>query len=153
MTVDHSLEKGLTRTVSQGISGLARNTVKITYHNGQEVKREVVKTEQIKEPKNKVVAMGTITSVSRSGQNLNFREARYMTASAYTYTGSRTATGKTPAVGMVAVDPVLSHWAPGYMLKDTDMQLPQILEAQLKGTDWIYLWNNICNALTGDEEP
>ncbi len=105
LTVDHSLEKGLTRTVSQGINGLANNTVKITYHNGQEVKREVVKTEQIREPKNKVVAMGTITSVSRSGQNLNFREARYMTASAYTYTGSRTATGKTPAVGMVAVDP------------------------------------------------
>ena len=104
-TVDNTLEKGLTRTVSPGVEGLARNTVKVTYHNGQEVKREVVNSEVIKEPQNKVVAMGAITSVSRGGQNLNFREARYMTASAYTYTGHRTATGQNPAVGMVAVDP------------------------------------------------
>lgn len=104
-TVDNTLEKGLTRTVSPGVEGLARNTVKITYHNGQEVKREVVKSEVVKEPQNKVVALGAITAVSRGGQNLNFREARYMTASAYTYTGHRTATGQNPAVGMVAVDP------------------------------------------------
>lgn len=104
-TMDYNLEKGLTRTISPGAEGLARNTVKITYHNGQEVKREVVNSEVVKEPQNKVVAMGAITSVSRGGQDLKFREARYMTASAYTYTGHRTATGQTPAVGMVAVDP------------------------------------------------
>lgn len=104
-TMDYTLEKGLTRTVRAGVEGLARNIVKTTYHNGTEVKREVVKSEVIKEPQNKIVAMGTITSVSRGGQSLNFREARYMTASAYTYTGRRTATGKQPAVGMVAVDP------------------------------------------------
>jgi uncharacterized protein YabE (DUF348 family) len=104
-TTDNTLEKGLTRTIHPGVEGLARNTVKITYHDGQEVKREVINTEVVKEPQNKVVAMGAITSVSRGGQQLNFREARYMTASAYTYTGNRTATGQTPAVGMVAVDP------------------------------------------------
>lgn len=104
-TEDYTLEKGLTRTISPGVEGLARNTIKITYHNGQEVKREVIKSEVVKEPKNKVIAMGAITSVSRGGQSLNFREARYMTASAYTYTGRRTATGQNPAVGMVAVDP------------------------------------------------
>lgn len=84
---------------------MARNTVRITYHNGQEVKREVIKSEVIKEPQNKVIAMGTITTVSRGGLSLDFREARYMVASAYTYTGRRTATGQQPAVGMVAVDP------------------------------------------------
>ncbi len=104
-TMDNTLEKGLTRTVSPGVEGLARNTVKITYHNGQEVKREVVGSEVVREPQNKVVAMGAITAVSRGGQDLSFREARYMTASAYTYTGHRTATGQNPAVGMVAVDP------------------------------------------------
>jgi uncharacterized protein YabE (DUF348 family) len=104
-TIDNTLEKGLTRTIQAGKNGLALNTVKIVYHNGQEVKRELVDSKIVNEPVNRVVAMGSITNVSRSGTNLNFREARYMSASAYTYTGNRTATGKQPAVGLVAVDP------------------------------------------------
>lgn len=104
-TTDPSLEKGLTKTISGGQEGVALNTVRITYHNGQEVKKEIVKSEVLVQPKNKVVAMGSITSVSRGGERLNFREVRYMQASAYTYTGFRTATGRNPEVGMVAVDP------------------------------------------------
>ncbi len=104
-TVDNNLEKGLTRTVQTGKNGLALNTVKIVYHNGKEVKREIVESKIISEPVNRVIAMGNITNVSRSGNSLNFREARYMVASAYTYTGNRTATGQQPAVGLVAVDP------------------------------------------------
>jgi uncharacterized protein YabE (DUF348 family) len=104
-TADDTLERGLTKTLSSGKNGLARNTVKITYHNGQEVKREVISSETLEEPQNRVIAMGTITAVSRGNQLLNFREARYMETSAYTYTGYRTASGKHPEVGMVAVDP------------------------------------------------
>lgn len=104
-TTDPSLEKGLTKTISRGQDGVALNTIRITYHNGQEVKRETIKSEVLVEPKNKVVAMGTITSVSRGGERLNFNEVRYMQASAYTYTGYRTATGRNPEVGMVATDP------------------------------------------------
>ena len=103
-TSDNSLERGLTKTVSAGKNGLAMNTVRITYHNGQEVKREVINSETLVQPKNRVIAMGTITAVSRGNQLLNFREARYMETSAYTYTGYRTASGKHPEVGMVAVD-------------------------------------------------
>jgi len=104
-TVDTTLETGLTRTLKAGKNGVARNTLKVTYYNGQEAKRDIVKIETLVQPQNKVVAMGNITSVSRGGQRLDFREARYMQATAYTYTGFRTATGKDPAVGMVAVDP------------------------------------------------
>lgn len=104
-TTDPTLEKGLSKTVSRGQEGVALNTIRITFHNGQEVKREVIKSEVLVEPKNKVMAMGTITSVSRGGERLDFREVRYMQASAYTYTGYHTATGRTPEVGMVAVDP------------------------------------------------
>lgn len=104
-TSDDTLERGLTRTVVQGQNGVAMNTVKIVYQNGLEVKREVLKSETVQQPRNRVVAMGTITSVSRGNQLINFREARYMGASAYTYTGYHTATGKTPTVGTVAVDP------------------------------------------------
>jgi len=104
-TTDSTLEKGLTKTLRQGKPGIALNTLRITYHNGEEVKREIISRDTVVEPENKILAMGTITSVSRGSQSLNFREARYMQASAYTYTGYRTALGKEPAVGLVAVDP------------------------------------------------
>jgi len=104
-TIDNNLEKGLTRTIQTGKNGLALNTVKIVYHNGKEVQREIIDSKIVSEPVNRVIAMGNITNVSRSGNSLNFREARYMVASAYTYTGNRTATGQQPAVGLVAVDP------------------------------------------------
>jgi uncharacterized protein YabE (DUF348 family) len=104
-TTDNTLEKGLTRTIKPGKNGTALNTQKIIYHNGKEIKREIVSSKLIQEPVNKVIAMGTITEVSRGSTNLNFREARYVQASAYTYSGYRTASGKEPAVGLVAVDP------------------------------------------------
>lgn len=102
---DPTLERGLTRTVKAGKDGIARNAIKITFYNGQEGKREIISTEVLKEPQNRIIAMGSITSVSRGNERLDFREAKYMQASAYTYTGFRTATGLNPSVGMVAVDP------------------------------------------------
>ncbi len=102
---DPTLEKGLTKTVKAGVNGVARNTVKITFYDGKEGKREIIATETVVQPQNRVVAMGSITAVSRGGERMDIREAKYMQASAYTYTGFRTATGLTPAVGMVAVDP------------------------------------------------
>ena len=104
-TIDNNLEKGLTRTIQNGQNGLSCDTVEIVYHNGMEVQREIIDSKIITEPVNRVIAMGNITNVSRSGSSLNFREARYMVASAYTYTGNRTASGQQPAVGLVAVDP------------------------------------------------
>lgn len=104
-TFDDTLEKGLTKTISRGQNGVALNTIRITYHNGEEVAREVIDSQVKVEPKNRVIAMGTITSVSRGGLRLNFKEAMQVQASAYTYTGNRTATGQIPSVGTVAVDP------------------------------------------------
>lgn len=104
-TLDNNLERGLSKTMRNGQNGLAMNTVAITYHNNVEVKREIVASTPIKEPVNKVIAMGTITSVSRGGLRLDFKEAKVMTVSAYTYTGHNMATGQPPEVGKVAVDP------------------------------------------------
>ncbi len=106
-TTDATLEKGLTRTLKSGKNGLARNTLLVTYYNGQEAKRDIIKIETLVQPVNKVVAMGSITSVSRGGEHLDFTEARFMQATAYTYSGFHTATGYNPAVGMVAVDPTV----------------------------------------------
>lgn len=102
---DAMLEKGLTRTVTRGRPGLAQETLKIVYYDGKEVRREVLKVDVIKKPVNQVVAMGTITSVSRGNLRLDFSRALLATATAYTYTGRHTATGLHPEVGMVAVDP------------------------------------------------
>ncbi len=102
---DDNLERGLTRTLKKGQAGVAVNTVNITYHNGEEVSRKVVDSETKVAPIKAVVALGTITSVSRGGLNLNFDRAAYMTASAYTYTGRNTSSGLSPRVGLVAVDP------------------------------------------------
>ncbi len=104
-TFDATLERGLTKTLRSGQNGVSLNTVKITYHNNMEVKREVIASKAIEEPVNKLVAMGTITSVSRGGLRLDFKEARYMSATAYTYTGNNNASGEQPEVGTVAVDP------------------------------------------------
>lgn len=102
---DPTLEKGLTKTVKRGVNGVARNTVKVTFYNGKEQKREIIATQTLVKPQNRVVAMGSITAVSRGGERMDIREAKYMQATAYTYTGFRTATGLAPTVGMVAVDP------------------------------------------------
>jgi len=106
-TEDNTLEKGLTKTLRQGVNGTALNTVRITYHNGKEVKREIIDSQTIKPPVNRIVAVGNITSVSRGNLRLNFKQALYARASAYTYTGNNTATGTKPAVGTIAVDPAV----------------------------------------------
>lgn len=102
---DENLEKGLTRTIRQGVNGMSQNTIRITYHNGAEVSREQVGSVTVRAAQSKVVAQGTITQASRGGQRFDFNEARYMVATAYTYTGNNTATGVPPEVGLVAVDP------------------------------------------------
>lgn len=104
-TEDNTLEKGLSKTLRRGTNGSVLNTVRITYHNGKEVKREVVDSQTKVQPVNKIVAIGNITTVSRGSLRLNFRQALYAQASAYTYTGRNTASGTAPAVGTVAVDP------------------------------------------------
>ncbi len=103
--VDETLERGLTKTLSVGSNGLALNKIRVVYHDNVEVNREVLESKTIKEPVNRVIAVGNITSASRGGSRFDFKEAKYMLATAYTYTGNNTASGRPPAVGLVAVDP------------------------------------------------
>ncbi len=104
-TTDTTLEAGMSETIQAGKNGLARHVFLITCHNGQEVKREQIRTEVLVQPSNQVIAAGNSYTVSRGGQRFDFREAKSMESTAYTHTGNRTATGVYPAVGMVAVDP------------------------------------------------
>lgn len=103
---DNSLERGLTRIVRQGHEGLIQKTIKITLKNGKEIKREVLGQRIVREPVNKIVAFGNIRvkAVSRGG-TFRFSRALNMSSSAYSHTGSNTASGIYPYRGAVAVDP------------------------------------------------
>lgn len=103
---DATLESGITRTISKGSPGVERKTILVSYENDQEVSRETVKSEVIKSPVNKVVATGVLTSVSRGGNRIEFKQAMEMRATAYSYAaGSITSTGQKVRVGGIAVDP------------------------------------------------
>ncbi|MEW8958569.1 hypothetical protein MHOCP_00520 [Moorella humiferrea] len=103
--LDGSLEKGLTRVVQKGQKGLIEETYKVVYEDGQETGRELIGTQVIKEPVPEIMAVGALDTASRGGYEFRFERVMWAVATAYTHTGSRTATGVYPRVGTVAVDP------------------------------------------------
>lgn len=105
---DTTLEQGIQRTVQSGAKGLERQTLLVSYEDGQEVSRQVIGSEVIKPPVKKIIAAGVLTSVSRGGQRLDFKRAMMVKATAYSYNaGSRTSTGQRVRVGGIAVDPTV----------------------------------------------
>ncbi|MHB1126072.1 MAG: ubiquitin-like domain-containing protein [Bacillota bacterium] len=101
---DDRLEKGIRRVAQSGAEGKEEISIKVNYENGQEVSREIVAKKVIKQALDRIIAMGTISYASRGGQTFNFERAIEVLATAYTYTGNKTATGIQPRVGIVAVD-------------------------------------------------
>lgn len=104
---DPKLERGINKVLREGQDGLGQRTVKIIMEDGKEVRREVIGTKIAHEPVNKLVALGTlrVKMVSRGGRPVKFSQVISMSASGYTYTGHRTASGVAPYRGAVAVDP------------------------------------------------
>jgi len=102
---DKTLERGIRRVIKNGADGLKEETVKIVYKDGKKIGQETVSSRVLKEPVNKIVAMGVLQFASRGGNRFEFDRALEVNASAYTHTGNRTCTGTVPKVGTVAVDP------------------------------------------------
>lgn len=102
---DDSLERGITRVVARGSPGIGERVWRIYQREGREVGRELVSDRIVKPPQPRVVKVGSLSSVSRGGVNFRFSRAFDAVATAYTHSGSRTATGTWPKVGTVAVDP------------------------------------------------
>lgn len=103
---DNSMERGVTSVVQQGRDGLFQKTIKISLRNGKEVSREIVGEKVLRQPVNKILAVGTVrTKVISRGGNIRFSKALRMSASAYSHTGRNTASGVYPHKGAVAVDP------------------------------------------------
>src|SRR5699024_5754806 len=56
---DSELEKGESRTISEGEEGKVERTYEIVYENGEEVDRTLLEENVVQKPKNKKVAIGT----------------------------------------------------------------------------------------------
>jgi uncharacterized protein YabE (DUF348 family) len=109
--------KGIEKIISEGYNGKIREKVLITYHDGEEVSREVIEQQTIKQPQNRIVEKGTKDVLVTSRGAVRFKKAVYMTATAYDATYE--STGKHPGdpgygitrsgtkvrPGVVAVDP------------------------------------------------
>lgn len=121
---DDTLIIGTEKVVSEGEKGLLRNTFTETYVDGELTNTELTKQEVVKEAVREVVHKGTKeeeeetaeinTSTQSSasgvvldenGAPLNYSRVLTGSATAYTATGNRTATGDVPFRGGIAVNP------------------------------------------------
>lgn len=78
-----SLYRGQERVVQTGQDGKIINTIQITYHDREEVKRTVIDSEVVTEAKDRIIEYGTISSISRSGYKIGISRVLDVWATAY----------------------------------------------------------------------
>jgi 3D (Asp-Asp-Asp) domain-containing protein len=107
--IDTNLVPGQIRVISQGVNGVKRSVWLLTVIGDQEIKREVVSSQVLNKPVKKIIATNPITVTATRKQALSSelvpKEEFEVESTAYTFTGNNTATGISPRVGIVAVDP------------------------------------------------
>ncbi len=101
---DIFMEPGREKLISPGKAGLMKNTIVTYYRDGQVVSRQKTGSRQVSSPSPGVIACGSYDAVSRQG-NMRIGKPMKFVATAYTYTGYRTAAGAKTRRGIVAVDP------------------------------------------------
>lgn len=130
---DKTLQKGKTKIKTKGQNGLKRVTYNITTENGIEIKRERISEVTVKNPVTQVVAVGTAeitkkttktsqkTVTANAGASLNYSKKITVTATAYTdHTGNKTASGRMPQYGVIAVDPKVIPLGTRLYVESTD---------------------------------
>lgn len=101
---DVFLEPGIQRVIKPGRTGLITNTMLIYYRDGAIIDKKKINSNMVTSPGYRVIAYGSHQIASRQGIN-SARKPEKFIATAYTYTGHRTATGARTRRGIVAVDP------------------------------------------------
>ena len=99
------MARGITRVLKKGVNGTELQRWMVTYHDSQVVERKLIERKTVTGPVTGIVQVGSGQTVSRGGMDLRFSRAMEVVATAYTYTGRNTASGKAPRYGLVAVDP------------------------------------------------
>jgi len=98
------LNSGQVRVVDPGKNGMVKNTYLISYRDGVTITRQKIGSSLVTPVQKKIIETGTYEVASRQGSLRTGRPAKFV-ATAYTYTGNRTATGAKTRHGIVAVDP------------------------------------------------
>lgn len=129
---DKTLQKGKTKIKTKGQNGLKHATYNVTTENGIEIRRELVSAVTVKNPVTQVVAVGTGESVKKSakgqkvvtanaGASLSYSKKLTVTATAYTdQSGNKTASGRMPQYGVIAVDPKIIPLGTRLYVESTD---------------------------------
>ncbi|HCX64021.1 MAG TPA: hypothetical protein DHN33_02265 [Eubacteriaceae bacterium] len=104
---NNSVDKGIEKVLQKGKDGLRSVTEKVVYHDGEEVKREVIEEKIEKEPVDQIKEVGTNVHVATSRGQTRFTRAITVHATGYcscsictgSHDGSRTASGTRPTEG------------------------------------------------------
>lgn len=110
---DASMEAGLTRVYRSGQSGVVKVTYSVRYEDGQEVSRQEIGRDKVKDPSPEIVLVGVVREVSRGGENIRFKKAVEVQSTAYcpcakccgAYANGVTHIGVPATRGVIAVDP------------------------------------------------
>jgi uncharacterized protein YabE (DUF348 family) len=103
---DPQMEQGESRTVRAGTPGVAQRRVEVVFVDGQPTSRLLLGSQVVTNPVSKLIAFGTVNSVSRGGNTIHFSSALDVLATSYSYAAGRyTCTGQVAHFGGVAVDP------------------------------------------------
>jgi len=103
-----NIEKDTTRVKTPGVNGISENTVRVTFENGTEKKRETIKNVVIKKPVAEVIEVG----IDPTAKPKNYKRVISASATAYCacsrccgWSTGITASGMRAVYGCVAVDP------------------------------------------------
>lgn len=103
---DASMNVGQSKVIQAGKAGEKTITSLVTYKDGVPIAKQELSRAVTTAPVDKILAVGTRRVISRGNQTYEYTEVLAMKASAYTHTGSNTASGTKPKAGYtVAVDP------------------------------------------------
>jgi len=109
---DKNTLEAQSKVLQNGISGEKNIVTKVIYENGKEVARKVIKENVVKKPQSKIIAQGTLSSITVSrGQSsttpsktLKVKATAYSAVNAYTSSG-RKAVRNSNGFSTIAVDP------------------------------------------------
>lgn len=108
---DPSLYAGNRVLVQQGQNGRRQQVIKILMQNGQPVKQAVSQNQVVMPPVDEIIAYGTLGTIARGGQVVNFSREINMVATGYwpdpSWSSGFTASGMKAGYGVVAVDPAV----------------------------------------------